>query len=149
MTTDPRIAALAEALRTTTLPTDAELSNVPHPPEEWAAAILAALPGWMLVRSEAGTRLIRVGYDLEQFGARTADGRLQTAEWREPLDDGTYEPLFTATDDGMALLTTAELVRLRKIEEAARAFVAVWGETEAMESSHVFTALRAALGEDR
>ena len=33
------------------------------------------------------------------------------------------------------------------LREAARAFVDIWGETEAMESSHAFRALRAAIEE--
>ena len=33
------------------------------------------------------------------------------------------------------------------LREAARAFVDIWGETEAMESSHAFRALRAAIKE--
>jgi len=61
------------------------------------------------------TRLIRVSIDLlDSFGTRTADGRLLAAEWGDPVAScgvepglvmDIYEPTFTATDDGMTLVS--------------------------------------------
>lgn len=64
--------------------------------------------------TDAMPRLIRVSADLlDLFGTRTEDGRRMTAEWGDPDADGIYEPVFTATDDGMTLIPVAELTRLR------------------------------------
>jgi hypothetical protein len=73
--------------------------------------------------------------------ARTADGRLLSCEWGEPDADGFYSPTFTATDDG-------EYGRLRRIEEAARAFLgtaALERMTKAPDYIAAKRALRAAL----
>jgi hypothetical protein len=57
--------------------------------------------------SEPTTRLIRASSDLlDDFGTRTASGKLLTAEWGEPIghcpdsDEYIYGPTFTEHDDG-------------------------------------------------
>lgn len=72
-------------------------------------------------------RLIRIAEDLlESFGTRTDDGRKLTAEWgpvvayagdSRGIECDIYEPVFTATDDGMVVLP-AEALAVVKAAEA-------------------------------
>jgi hypothetical protein len=123
MTTDPPTAALAEAMADLLM----DLRMDAPSPGGWTYQRTMRHYADVIVRRLLPTRLADDPFAIWQG----ACGHL----WRR-LPDPNECP------------TCAELARLRAIEEAARAFVAVWGETEAMESSHVFAALRAALGED-
>lgn len=147
--TDPRVTALAAAVikasddgKWSVYHTEGGVSWMDR--REAAAAILAALPpDWCGHRPPEGTRLVLVNIDaLSMFGTRTYDGRALTAEWGEPDEHGWYNPTFTATGP-------AEIARLRKIEEAARA--------HALDEPHLtnsggmwesLDALRAALGDE-
>ena len=53
-----------------------------------------------------------------------------------------HKPYCILPERGQPVVATPDPLR-----EAARAFVDIWGETEAMESSHAFRALRAAIEE--
>ena len=54
---------------------------------------------------------------------------------------------YACYEDPGCLCDPCKIIKLERIREAAQAFVDVWGETEAMESSHVFGTLRVALKE--
>ena len=127
--TDPRIAALAEAL-----PDAANAAIAADAAGYWerfAAAILAALDGWDLVRVDDLGRQI-VGLYIEERDEALADIARLRAE------------LGSLDVDHLDLLdkTEAEIARLRKIEEAAREAL------PHVEYDPAWHALRAAL-EDR
>jgi hypothetical protein len=85
-----------------------------------AAAILRADPTIAadLARPPEHTRLILASEDLlESWGTRTEDGRRITAEWGEPDEHGWYTPIFTATDDGMAVGLAADLALADAVRE--------------------------------
>lgn len=56
-----------------------------------------------------GNRFILASENLfDLWGTRADDGRRITAEWGDPRPDGTYEPIFTATDDGKVIVDREE-----------------------------------------
>ena len=95
-----------------------------------------------------GTRLILASENLlEQFGARTEDGRKITAEWGDPNTDGWYSPTFTVTDDGKRLVSEAELATALGTwwaDSAARNSRPVVGINETTAARAIFAALVAA-----
>jgi len=104
---DPRIAALEEAV--------AKVRRVAMSDEEYAAAILAALPpDWCGHVPREGSRLVEVA--IEVFGdwmARTKDGHALTMEWGELDERGMYTPVWTVVDDGKEMVDRATIATLR------------------------------------
>ena len=75
--------------------------------------------------------------------------------WRVRVTDPDNDAVREAEVAGRVLAIIGEVFKEMSaarvtpdpLREAARAFVDIWGETEAMESSHAFRALRAAIKE--